>query len=296
MRASSAGSRAASGPGGCRRDRPGPGGPCIAAQHPDQRQVGRPLHQGPVVGGRPPGQGGRGRPRVHGHGLRTRGAYGPGAGAARPTSGPGGSPPTSGPARRTRPWRRCPGCRRRLRPTWPPRPGAQQQGRGLDGPGGGHHRPGPGPPAGGPAGATASTPVARPAAAPSGPASTTTRRASAPTTSRAPAAAAVLQVGDQGRLLGPRRQPKPAPAAAGVLGAAADVAGQGPVCQPSRSRPLLQQPVAGPGRLSVLGDPEAAGRPRPARPRPRRRRRRRRPTPRPTRPAPPAGSRTRSSS
>ena len=32
-----------------------PAGPGVAAQHPDQRQVGRPLHQGPVVGGRPPG-------------------------------------------------------------------------------------------------------------------------------------------------------------------------------------------------------------------------------------------------
>ena len=129
--------------------------------------------------------------------------------------------------------------------------GSQQQGRGLDGPGGGHHRPGPDDqpvPARG-----AGLDPGRPAAGDQHPAGV------GPHDQPGPGRRRLLQVGDHGRLLGPDPAAEAAPAAAGVLGAAADVAGQraGVPAEPFQAQ--LQQLVAGAGAALVAGDPDPAG-------------------------------------
>jgi hypothetical protein len=128
--------------------------------------------------------------------------------------------------------------------------GAEQQGRGLDGPGGGHHRPRPdGQPV--PAGDRLQ---------PGGPAVFDQDLAGVGTDDQpGPGRGGVLQVGDQGRLLGSVPAAEPAPAAAGVLGAAADVAGQRAGVPAEPLQAVGQQPVAGAGPALVLGDPEPAG-------------------------------------
>ena len=229
---------------------PDPAGAAVAAQHPDQRQVGRALHQRPVGGGRLPGQGDRGRPPGARARSRRSGRTGRGAGSFRPTSGPGGSPPTSGPARRTRPWRRC-RVQAQVVADLAAEAGAEQQGRGLDGPGGGHHRPRPD---------HQPVPAVGPGLYPDGLSVVDQHPAGVgPDDQPGPGRGGLLQVGDQGRLLGFEPAAEPAPAAAGVLGAAADVAGQRAGVPAEPLQAPLQELVPDAGAALGLGDPEPAG-------------------------------------
>ena len=186
--------------------------------------------------GRPPGQGHRGRPRVHGHRLEIGGVRGRATRLAQWRSLE--SPPTSGPARRTPPWQRC-RVQARVLADLAAETGPQQQGQGLDRPGGGHHRP-VRPPASVAAGAGLD--AGSPAFVDQHPAGV------GPDDQPGPGRGRLLQVGDQvdclapcssqtrtNRSRHPPRQPR-------------TLRGSGPACQPSWSGPLSSRSRA-PGRL-----------------------------------------------